>query len=130
MMGQYQIPGTHDRQMAHAGVAANATANKIVLVAPFDCKLATVSFFPVAQMAHNDTNYCIFDVADADGDSFLAAPFSFNTAYGDLDAFEELSLDCQDAELDAGDVVVLEITQQAGGLAVPVFNTAAFFLAR
>ena len=129
MISPHNIPGTHDRLMEHGGVLANAEANCLVLYAPFDCKLDAILFIPDGAMSHHDSNYCVLDVIVNDV-SLLDEPFSFNDSYGDLDALEELVLDCNETELDAGDIVILEVTQESSGLAISRFNTVALFKAR
>ena len=122
------IPGSHHVEAEHTGCAANATASRIALVVPFDCTLSGIVFIPTAAMAHSATNYAILDV-QVDGSSILDAPFTFDDAYGDLDKGELLTLDTEDTALSAGDVVFVEITQNASGLLVPIFVTDAIFLA-
>jgi hypothetical protein len=120
------MSGQWDDQVEHAGCAANETASRIAIYAPFASKLSGILFIPTAAMSHNADNYAVVDV-QVDGESIMTAPFSFNTEYGDLSKGEALLLDCNDFELAAGDVVFIEITQESDGLIVPVFNTVALY---
>lgn len=129
MKSLHDVAGTHLVQLNHPAVAAKATRTDPVLYAPFDCKLAGVLFIPMDAITADASDYATITIVNGDGDTIVAA--SFDGPYDSLDANQPLLLDCDDEELEAGDLINIQTADTgSSGMALPVFLTVAMFLAR
>ena len=128
MKSIHDVAGMHTIQLSHPAIEATVNRVDPVLYAPFRCKLVGVLFIPMAAIVADDTDYSTLTVRDDEDNTIVTQ--SFNTQYDSLDAYEAMLLDCEDEELDTGDVINIAKTYAASGLAIPEFLTVALIMAR
>ena len=95
-------------------VGWNATDQRYIFVAPYDCKIDQVSVVSDTAVAASDTNYYSFQVQNlTQAESLLASAVTTKATGGTAitaDAVYELGPD-QNAVIDDGDVVELQVTE-------------------
>ena len=95
-------------------VGWNATDQRYIFVAPYDCKLDQVSVVSDTAVSASDTNYYSFQVQNlTQAESLLASAVTTKATGGTAitaDVVYELGPD-QNAVIDDGDVIELQVTE-------------------
>ena len=95
-------------------VGWNATDQRYIFVAPYDCKVDQVSVVSDTAVAASDTNYYSFQVQNlTQAESLLASAVTTKATGGTAitaDVVYELGPD-QNAVIDDGDVIELQVTE-------------------
>ena len=95
-------------------VGWDATDQRYIFVAPYDCKIDQVSVLSDTAVAASDTNYYSFQVQNlTQAESLLASAVTTKTTGGTAitaDAVYELGPD-QNTVIDDGDVIELQVTE-------------------
>ena len=99
-----------------------AVGPELVFIAPFACRILSVTHTDIVGITADNTNYATFAIVDDTGSNTLATGTTEITGLGDFTQYVPmaitLSTTVADLDLAAASAVSLEITKAAAGVAV------------
>lgn len=121
-----RVPTALWQKAAADGAAGTATAESVIPRPMLAARVVGVEFVPAAAVTANDTDYATITVRKRDGAGGAASVIASVTTKitggsGNWTAFVAVSLGTiTNADLLAGDILTVEITKAASGVAIPI----------
>ena len=104
-----------------AGTAGTDLGETIAAIAPYDGRIVGVQFAANAAVAEHASNYATFTLEDAAG-NVIASRDTDSAGDGGVEALttDDLTPVAAQAEVSAGDPLVVDVIKAASGVATPV----------